>query len=66
MGHEATVSKIGDNQLFYLMSRGLTEEEAMAMIVRGCIEPSERELPREEAIELKGRIELQREREVGE
>ncbi len=39
MGHEATVSKVSEDQLFYLMSRGLTEDEAMAMIVRGFIEP---------------------------
>ena len=45
MGHEASVSKVGEDQLFYLMSRGLTEEEAMAMIVRGFIEPIARELP---------------------
>ena len=45
MGHEATVSKISDDQLFYLMSRGLTEDEAMAMIVRGFIEPIAKELP---------------------
>ena len=45
MGHEATVSKVSDDQLFYLMSRGLTEDEAMAMIVRGFVEPIARELP---------------------
>ena len=39
MGHEATVSKVSDDQLFYLMSRGLTEDEAMAMVVRGFVEP---------------------------
>ena len=52
MGHEATVSKISDDQLFYLMSRGLTEDEAMAMIVRGFIEPIAKELPMEYALEL--------------
>src|SRR6267154_3061128 len=46
MGHEATVSKVSEDQLFYLMSRGLTEDEAMAMIVRGFIEPTAKELPR--------------------
>ncbi|WP_137121567.1 Fe-S cluster assembly protein SufB [Segeticoccus rhizosphaerae] len=65
MGHEATVSKIGDDQLFYLMSRGLTEEEAMAMIVRGFIEPIARELPMEYALELNRLIELQMEGAVG-
>ena len=52
MGHEATVSKISEDQLFYLMSRGLTEDEAMAMIVRGFVEPIARELPMEYALEL--------------
>jgi Fe-S cluster assembly protein SufB len=65
MGHEATVSKIGEDQLFYLMSRGLSEEEAMAMIVRGFIEPIARELPMEYAIELNRLIELQMEGAVG-
>ena len=65
MGHEATVSKISDDQLFYLMSRGLTEDEAMAMIVRGFIEPIARELPMEYALELNRLIELQMEGAVG-
>ncbi|HET7304172.1 MAG TPA: Fe-S cluster assembly protein SufB [Segeticoccus sp.] len=65
MGHEATVSKIGDDQLFYLMQRGLTEEEAMAMIVRGFIEPIARELPMEYALELNRLIEMQMEGAVG-
>jgi Fe-S cluster assembly protein SufB len=65
MGHEATVSKISEDQLFYLMSRGLTEEEAMAMIVRGFIEPIARELPMEYALELNRLIELQMEGAVG-
>src|SRR5499427_3184270 len=65
MGHEATVSKISDDQLFYLMSRGLSEEEAMAMIVRGFIEPIARELPMEYALELNRLIELQMEGAVG-
>ena len=65
MGHEATVSKVSDDQLFYLMSRGLTEEEAMAMIVRGFIEPIARELPMEYALELNRLIELQMEGAVG-
>jgi Fe-S cluster assembly protein SufB len=65
MGHEATVSKISDDQLFYLMSRGLTEDEAMAMIVRGFVEPIARELPMEYALELNRLIELQMEGAVG-
>jgi Fe-S cluster assembly protein SufB len=65
MGHEATVSKVSEDQLFYLMSRGLTEDEAMAMIVRGFIEPIARELPMEYALELNRLIELQMEGAVG-
>jgi Fe-S cluster assembly protein SufB len=65
MGHEATVSKISADQLFYLMSRGLTEDEAMAMIVRGFVEPIARELPMEYALELNRLIELQMEGAVG-
>ncbi|MFZ0159197.1 MAG: Fe-S cluster assembly protein SufB [Kineosporiaceae bacterium] len=65
MGHEATVSKVSDDQLFYLMSRGLSEEEAMAMIVRGFVEPIARELPMEYALELNRLIELQMEGAVG-
>ncbi len=65
MGHEATVSKVSADQLFYLQSRGLTEEEAMAMIVRGFVEPIARELPMEYALELNRLIELQMEGAVG-
>jgi Fe-S cluster assembly protein SufB len=65
IGHEATVSKIGDEQLFYLMSRGLTEEEASGMIVSGFIEPIVRELPLEYAVELNRLIQLQMEGSVG-
>ncbi len=65
MGHEATVSKISEDQLFYLMSRGMTEDEAMAMIVRGFVEPIARELPMEYALELNRLIELQMEGAVG-
>src|SRR5690606_3780505 len=61
MGHEATVSKVSEDQLFYLMSRGLSEDEAMAMIVRGFIEPIAKELPMEYALELNRLIELQME-----
>ncbi|THJ75882.1 Fe-S cluster assembly protein SufB [Candidatus Frankia alpina] len=65
IGHEASVSKVGADQLFYLMSRGLSEEEAMAMIVRGFVEPIARELPMEYALELNRLIELQMEGAVG-
>ncbi len=65
MGHEATVSKVSEDQLFYLMSRGMEEDEAMAMIVRGFVEPIARELPMEYALELNRLIELQMEGAVG-
>jgi Fe-S cluster assembly protein SufB len=65
MGHEATVSKVSDDQLFYLMSRGMAEEEAMATIVRGFVEPIARELPMEYALELNRLIEMQMEGAVG-
>ena len=65
MGHEATVSKISEDQLFYLMSRGMSEDEAMATIVRGFVEPIARELPMEYALELNRLIELQMEGAVG-
>src|SRR5271155_1478411 len=65
IGHEATVSKIGDDQLFYLMSRGLTESQAMGMIVNGFIEPVTRTLPMEYAVEWSRLIELQMEGAVG-
>jgi Fe-S cluster assembly protein SufB len=65
IGHEATVSKVGDEQLFYLMSRGMDEEEAMAMIVRGFIEPIAKLLPMEYAVELNRLIELEMEGSVG-
>ncbi len=65
MGHEATVSKVSADQLFYLMQRGLTETEAMATIVRGFVEPIARELPMEYALELNRLIELQMENSVG-
>ena len=65
MAHEATVSKVSEDQLFYLMSRGIEEKEAMAMIVRGFIEPIARELPMEYALELNRLVELQMEGSVG-
>ena len=65
MGHEATVSKVSEEQLFYLMARGLAEQEAMALIVRGFVEPIARELPMEYALELNRLIEIQMEGSVG-
>ena len=65
MAHEATVSRVSAEQLFYLMSRGMTEVEAMAMIVRGFIEPIARELPMEYAMELNKLIEMSMEGSVG-
>lgn len=65
MAHEATVSKVSEDQLFYLMSRGLEEKEAMGMIVRGFVEPISRELPMEYALELNRLVELQMEGSVG-
>ena len=65
VGHEASVSKIGEEQLFYLTSLGISEEEAMAMIVRGFIEPIAKELPLEYAVELNSLIELEMEGSVG-
>jgi len=59
LGHEATVSKVGEAQLFYLMSRGLSEEEATTMVVSGFIEPLVKELPMEYAVELNRLIQLQ-------
>ncbi len=65
VGHEATVSKVGDEQLFYLMAHGLTEEEAGKLIVNGFIEPIVKELPMEYAIEMNRLIELQMEGSIG-
>jgi Fe-S cluster assembly protein SufB len=65
IGHEATVSKVGDDQLFYLQSRGLTEQQATAMIVNGFIEPVTKTLPMEYAVELSRLIELNMEGSVG-
>ena len=65
LGHEATVSQVSEDQLFYLMSRGIAEDEAMAMIVRGFVEPIAKELPMEYALELNRLIELQMEGSVG-
>jgi Fe-S cluster assembly protein SufB len=65
VGHEATVSKIGEEQLFYLMSRGISEAEASAMIVSGFVEPITKELPLEYAVEMNRLIQLQMEGSVG-
>src|SRR5215208_2618649 len=65
IGHEATVSKVAEEQIFYLMSRGLTEDEAMSMIVNGFIEPIAKELPLEYAVELNRLIQLEVEGSVG-
>jgi Fe-S cluster assembly protein SufB len=63
--HEATVSKINEDQLFYLMSRGLTEEQATQMIIMGFIEPFSKELPMEYAVELNQLIKMDMEGSVG-
>jgi len=65
IGHEASVSKVGEEQLFYLMSRGLSNEEATTMVVSGFIEPLVKELPMEYAIEMNRLIQLQMEGSVG-
>jgi Fe-S cluster assembly protein SufB len=65
VGHEATVSKVGEEQIFYLQSRGMSEEEASKMIVNGFIEPITKELPMEYAVELNRLIELQMEGSIG-
>ena len=65
IGHEASVSKVSDEQLFYLKSRGLTEEEATTMVVAGFIEPLVKELPMEYAVEMNRLIQLQMEGSVG-
>ncbi len=63
--HEATVSRVGEEQLFYLTSRGLSEEEAALMIVNGFIEPIVKELPMEYAVELNRLVEMEMEGSVG-
>lgn len=65
IGHEASVSKIGEEQLFYLTSRGLSEVEASSMVVSGFIEPIVKELPMEFAVEMNRLIQLQMEGSVG-
>jgi Fe-S cluster assembly protein SufB len=65
IGHEASVSKVGEEQLFYLMSRGLSEEQATSMVVSGFIEPLVKELPMEYAVEMNRLIQLQMEGSIG-
>lgn len=65
IGHEASVSKVGEEQLFYLMSRGLSEEDATTMVVSGFIEPLVKELPMEYAVEMNRLIQLQMEGSIG-
>ena len=65
IGHEATVSRLADDQIFYLQTRGLSEDEAAALIVRGFLEPVTKELPLEFAVELNRLIELEMEGSVG-
>ena len=65
IGHEASVSKVGEDQIFYLMSRGLSEEAASSMVVSGFIEPLVKELPMEYAVEMNRLIQLQMEGSIG-
>ena len=65
IGHEASVSKVGEDMLFYLMSRGISQEAANAMVVSGFIEPIAKELPAEYSIELYRLVQLQMEGSVG-
>jgi Fe-S cluster assembly protein SufB len=65
VGHEATVSKVGDEQLFYLMSHGIREDDASKLIVNGFIEPIIKQLPMEYAVEMNRLIELQMEGSIG-
>ncbi len=65
IGHEARISKVGDEQIFYLMSRGITQQEAQTLVVNGFVEPFVKELPMEYAIEMNRLIELEMEDSVG-
>ena len=65
IGHEASVSKVGEEQIFYLMSRGLSADDAAGMVVSGFIEPLVKELPMEYAIEMNRLIKLQMEGSIG-
>ena len=63
--HEASVAKVSEEQIFYLMSRGHTEQEAMSMVVNGFFEPFTRELPMEYAVELNKLLEIEMEGSIG-
>ena len=65
MGHEAKIGRIDDDVIFYLMTRGIPEEEAKAMIVRGFAEPIAKELPLEYAVEMNALINLELEGTIG-
>ena len=65
IGHEAKIGRISDESIFYLMSRGLSEEDAKAMIVRGFVEPITKELPLEYAVELNNLIDIELEGTIG-
>ena len=65
VGHEATVSKVGDDRLFYLMSHGIPKDEASKLIVNGFVEPIIKQLPMEYAVEMNRLIELQMEGSIG-
>jgi len=65
VGHEATVSKIGTEQMFYLMARGISEDQARLMIVNGFIEPFTKQLPLEYAVELNRLMQLEMEGGIG-
>lgn len=65
IGHEAKIGRISDESIFYLMSRGMSEEEAKAMIVRGFVEPITKELPLEYAVELNNLIDIELEGTIG-
>ena len=65
IGHEAKIGKISDEAIFYLMTRGLSEDEARAMIVRGFVEPISKELPLEYAVEMNNLINLELEGSIG-
>lgn len=65
IGHEASIGRISDDAIFYLMQRGLTDDEARAMIIRGFVEPISKELPLEYAVELNKLIEIELEGTIG-
>lgn len=65
LGHEATVGRVSQDQLFYLMSRGLSEAQAMSLIVNGFVSPILKEIPLEYSVELKGLLEMSFEKAIG-